>query len=570
MADEQTTNEAAGGEAAAPAERPVVGARLRRNDIALFVPKVKPLVQAMRSLKVARYDWRNRQWTIPLRKAADAYRALEAAGADVSALASLVGISAIRQVDAEEIIVKFPELFPHQREGVRFLASSRGAILADDMGLGKTRQAIIALGERRPEGNLLVVCPASLKLNWRREIQVVYPDAEVRIINGPDPVVPARWTIINYDLLARKRPEIVANLWSGVIFDEAHYIKNATAARSKAALAIAERIEDCYLLTGTPVMNRPIELFNLLRAIDHPLSVSYIEFGKRYCDGKWDGYGWDFSGASNLDELKARTEGSILARRKEDVLDLPPKLRSEVPVPLDPNKYRELEQQFVGLAQQQRQKYQGNVRWNELLPVMTKLRHAVAKDKAKHTARLVRDALEQGEKAIVFTGFNAVADTLQAEFGPAAVRLTGDTSQKARQEAVDRFQSDPEVRVFVGNILAAGTGITLTAATQVFFNDLDWVPANHLQAEDRAYRIGQNRMVNVYYVSAPGTFDEIVWFVLKRKLAVLDQLDFSQRGSAPESGDARDEILQALLEQFAGFETAASAERWLKEQGKEA
>jgi len=150
------------------------------------------------------------------------------------------------------------------------------------------------------------------------------------------------------------------------------------------------------------------------------------------------------------------------------------------------------------------------------------------------------------------------------------VRLTGDTSQKARQEAVDRFQNDPEVRVLIGNILAAGTGITLTAATQVFFNDLDWVQANHLQAEDRAYRIGQNRMVNVYYVSAPGTFDEIVWYVLTRKLAVLDQLDFSQRGSAPEAGDVRNEILQALLEQFAGFETAASAERWLKGQGKEA
>lgn len=170
----------------------------------------------------------------------------------------------------------------------------------------------------------------------------------------------------------------------------------------------------------------------------------------------------------------------------------------------------------------------------------------------------------------MFTGFNAVADALQAEFGEAAVRLTGDTSQKARQEAVDRFQEDPGVRLFIGNILAAGTGITLTAATQVFFNDLDWVPANHMQAEDRAYRIGQHRMVNVYYVTAPGTFDDAVWFVLERKLRVLDQLDFSKRGEALEAGDAREEILAALLEQFDGFETAEAADRWLKGDGAEA
>lgn len=348
----------------------------------------------MRSLGDAHYDWRKREWTVPIRSAPNAYRALEAAGADVSQLASVVAAYAIRSVDAEEILLKFPELFPHQREGVRFLASSRGAILADDMGLGKTRQAIIAMGERRPEGNLLVVCPASLKLNWRREIEMVYPDAEVRIVNGPDRLVPARWTIINYDIITRKRAEIVANPWAGVIFDEAHYIKNAEAARSKTALANAERIEDCYLLTGTPVMNRPIELFNLLRAIDHPLAVSYIEFGRRYCDGKWDGYGWDFSGASNLDELKQKVQGSVLARRKEEVLDLPPKLRGRVPVPLDPAKYQALMNELIALVRDQQQKHSGNVRWNELLPAMTKLRHAIAKDKVKHTVQLLRDTLE--------------------------------------------------------------------------------------------------------------------------------------------------------------------------------
>ncbi len=528
-------------------ERVKVQATVRGNNVVIEFPKDKALVDAMRSLPVKRYDWKTRKWTVPLKYAADAFRALDAVGADAGEVAKAAGLHALRSVDAADVVSRFPELFPHQREGVRFLAASRGAILADEMGLGKTRQAIIALAERRPEGELLVVCPASLKLNWRREILRVYPDAEVRIINGPDEVLPARWTIVNYDILGRKKAALVKHKWAGVILDEAHYIKNPDAARSKAALAILDHVEDRYLLTGTPVMNRPIELFNLLRAVGHPLGDDYVEFGKRYCAGVKDQYGWDFSGASNLDELKSRTEGTILARRKEDVLDLPPKLRSTVPVELDPARYRALMEQVVVLAQEQRAANAGRVRWNELLPAFSKIRHAIAKDKAKATAALVEDAVADGEKAIVFTGFNAVADSLIRHFGDTAVRLTGETSQADRQMAVDRFQEDPSVRVFVGNILAAGTGITLTAATQVFFNDLDWVPANHLQAEDRAYRIGQQRMVNVYYVTAPGTLDDTVWDVLSRKLAILEQLDYSKRGTEQVEVSVNDEVLERLL-----------------------
>ncbi|GIW13981.1 MAG: hypothetical protein KatS3mg062_1420 [Tepidiforma sp.] len=316
-------------------------------------------------------------------------------------------------------------------------------------------------------------------------------------------------------------------------------------------MAILGQVEDRYLLTGTPVMNRPIELFNLLRAVGHPLGDDYVDFGKRYCAGFKDTYGWDFSGASNLEELKARTEGTILARRKEEVLDLPPKLRTTLDVELDRARYRAMTEELVHLAREQYEQNGGNVRWNELLPVFSKLRHAIAKDKAKHTAALVEDTLAGGEKAIVFTNFTAVADMLQKHFGDAAVRLTGETGQAARQEAVDRFQEDPAVKVSIGNLLAAGTGITLTAATQVFFNDLDWVPANHLQAEDRAYRIGQQKMVNVYYVTAPGTLDDVVWGVLERKLAVLEALDYTKRGAeGAETGRVNEEVLERLLRDF--------------------
>jgi SWI/SNF-related matrix-associated actin-dependent regulator 1 of chromatin subfamily A len=173
--------------------------------------------------------------------------------------------------------------------------------------------------------------------------------------------------------------------------------------------------------------------------------------------------------------------------------------------------------------------------------------------------------VEAGQKAVVFTCFNAVADAIQARFGDSAVRLTGDVAQAQRQEAVDRFQNDPVTTVFVGNILAAGTGITLTAATQVFFNDLDWVPANHLQAEDRAYRIGQQETVNVHYVTAPETVDDAVWAVLQRKFDILSQLDYAQ----PE-GEMAVSAAEAILAEFIARgrpgATADAADEWLRGQ----
>jgi SWI/SNF-related matrix-associated actin-dependent regulator 1 of chromatin subfamily A len=403
-------------------------------------------------------------------------------------------------------------------------------------------------------------------LNWEREIRIAQPGADVRIINGPDPLLPARWTVINYDLLGRKQSELKAHRWAGVILDEAHYIKNRDSAPSRVALSLLDRVEDRYLLTGTPVMNRPVELFNLLKAVEHPLGDDYVTFGRRYCGGVRTEYGWDFSGASNLDELKARTAGTILRRRKQDVLDLPPKIRGVVPVPLNASKYAAQVAQLQELALQNAAKHEGRVQWNVLLPLLSKLRHAIGKDKVKHTVSLVEDAISSGEKAIVFTCFNSVADALQAHFASAAVRLTGDTPAAERQRAVDRFQNDPGAMVFVGNILAAGTGITLTAATHVFFNDLDWVPANHLQAEDRAYRIGQTSAVNVHYISAAGTVDDAVWAVLARKFEILSQLDYTQTEQGAVVSVAEDILREFLGPKSAATDTADSADRWLRDQ----
>src|SRR5687767_5592936 len=231
-------------------------------------------------------------------------------------------------------------LFAHQVEGVAFLLGRRRAILADDMGLGKTRQSIVALTEATPNGPYLVICPASVKQNWRREILIALPDAEVSIV-GAEPV-PARgwtgWVIVNYDLLGRHEAALAALPWTGIVFDEAHYLKNHTSKRSRIGRKLAEAAGPdviVHALTGTPLTNRPRDLFPLLQLTRHAMAKSFLSFAKRYCAAEHNGYGWVTDGASNLEELRTELHGLMLRRTKDEVLDLPPKVRTwlEVEVP---------------------------------------------------------------------------------------------------------------------------------------------------------------------------------------------------------------------------------------------
>ena len=230
-------------------------------------------------------------------------------------------------------------LFPHQVDGVAFLLGRRRALLADDMGLGKTRQCIVALTEAAPNGPYLAVVPASVKRNWEREILTARTAARVAIV-GPN-APPKRgfdgWVIVNYDILAKHMESLEALRWTGLVFDEAHYLKNHTSQRSKLARALVTAAPDAVLhaLTGTPLTNRPRDLFPLLQLVGHPMGRSFLSFAKRYCDAHHNGFGWVTTGASNLEELRVQLHGVMLRRTKDEVLDLPPKLRTwaYVPVP---------------------------------------------------------------------------------------------------------------------------------------------------------------------------------------------------------------------------------------------
>ena len=224
------------------------------------------------------------------------------------------------------------DLYTHQIDGVAFLLARRKAILADDMGLGKTRQSILAMHHSAPGGPCLIVCPASVKSNWRREIETVLGPATPVVVVGGKVGLPESdflgWVVINYDILPKHAAGLTACRFAGIVFDEAHYLKNYRSKRSRAARSLIQSTPSeplVHCLTGTPMTNRPRDLFPLLQLVEHPLGKSFLSFAKRYCDAYRNEYGWVTEGASNIEELTVQLHGTMLRRRKEDVLDLPPK-----------------------------------------------------------------------------------------------------------------------------------------------------------------------------------------------------------------------------------------------------
>ena len=442
-------------------------------------------------------------------------------------------------------------LYPHQIEGIAFLLGRRRALLADDMGLGKTRQSVLAMVEAEGEGPYLVICPASIKRNWAREIEIVFPDAEPAIV-GPAVLPPTThrgWIIVNYELLGKNLDKLLEFDWKGVVFDEAHYLKNYQSQRSRNASKLVKEIQRdpvVHALTGTPMTSRPRDLFPLLKILDHPLGKSFLSFAKRYCDAYQGDFGLVADGASNIEELTVQLHGVMLRRTKDEVLDLPPKIRTWMDVELHPyaiQHFNRLVQNFiskfdapeaidgttesVGLSSERRDELDDSIDTTDLgtgMGRLTQVRRAIAFVKCPHTIKFVENALEQGEKVIIFTSFLNTMQRFQRHFKDRAVYVSGEVPVHERQNRVDRFENDDDLKLFIANMHIAGVGINLTAARQIVFNDLDWVPANHWQAEDRAYRIGQTGTVNVTYMIATGTVDSFVKTVLETKAALMDSI----------------------------------------------
>jgi len=425
--------------------------------------------------------------------------------------------------------------FSHQEDGIKFLLKNKKCILADDMGLGKTYQSIVGALECNAE-RVLIICPSSLKINWMREVQNFCDD--VSIISG-NHWNPSRFTIVNYDILknfhtvAERNKEyedwelmrdIVEFNPDLLILDEAHYVKNHKSKRGAILKDLSKNFgcERVWLLTGTPIANRPMDYYNLLAIIDSPITNNWVHYAKTYCDGmrfkKGGRYIWVTKGASNLDELSAKTKRTILRRKKENVLDLPEKLITPVYLELENvDGYKNVWNEY--LEQRKLDGKKGNPAKD--LVEMTLLRTFIAMETVPYTIEKTEEALELNKKTIIFCNFNDEMDAFINHFGDKCVCVRGGMSDKQKQQSVDRFQEDNSCMVFVGQIKAAGVGLTLTKAEIVIMNSLDWVPGNHEQAEDRAYRIGQSETVNIYYMLMDDTIDTLVWNILNEKKKVI-------------------------------------------------
>lgn len=455
----------------------------------------------------------------------------------------------VKNVEIDFEKYSYRPLLEHQKEGVKTLCENKKYILADDLGLGKTMTTIVASLESNSK-KILVICPASLKINWKREIEF-HTNKNVSIVEGK------KWedgdyVIVNYDILKnfhsleKDTESIIRN--SGfdlIIVDEAHAICNTQAQRTKLVNDIARITDKVWLLTGTPITSRPINYFNLLNLVDCNVAQNWMAYVRRYCNGYQFRAGnrkiWNVSGASNLEELYERTKPFVLRRLKNDVLDLPEKIITPVYMRLRSKEYEDVMGEYYEWYDKGGESNSLTMQFSKI----AKVRQIIANEKVAQTIELCENILDQDKKVIIFCNFTDSLNAIYNHFKKVAVKLDGSTPKGERQDAVDKFQTDDKVKVFVGNIKAAGVGLTLTAAETVIMNDLSFLPSDHSQAEDRAYRYGQKNTVVVYYPLFENTIEGIIYDILDKKKRIINTV---MGDTMLFEGDALENILQSINE----------------------
>lgn len=544
-----------GGKAPAPQERKASKITFQNSGkpgIKIVFPVDKEDLDRVRSLTGRRFHGESNPkfWTCPLSKGA--LESLKEWGfeLDKSLEEWLEGVS--RTVGDLAPITDIPglkgTLMPFQAKGVAWIEAKNGrALIADDMGLGKTVQALAWLQlhpELRPA---VIVCPASLKINWRNEIMNWMTDASPEIISGTKPYpTTGDILIINYDILPneyvtkmcedgkKRKFEKPRTGWVDyildrnpqvVIADEAHYVKESKTNRTKGVAKMAGKVPNFIPMTGTPAKSRPKELFSPVSMIDPSVLGNYISFGIRFCDGKNNGFGWDFSGASNLAELNTLLTSTVMIRRtKAEVLtELPDKTRSYIPFELaNYNDYTKAEKDFLGWVKAHKGD-QASLRAKkaEALTKIEVLKQIAVAGKISQAIEWVENFLEEDGKLVLFAVHKETISALYSHFKHLAVKVDGSTPNVQRNEAREQFQNNPDIRLFIGNIQSAGEGLTLTASSNVAFLELPWTPGDVTQAEDRCHRYGQKNAVNVYFLLAYGTIEEKIAELLSKKKDIL-------------------------------------------------
>mgnify|MGYP003664948923 CR=1 FL=1 len=515
--------------------------------------------EAIKEVDNWKFDMDNKCWRVPLSQAARVAefvrphcKELSDAILRIPEVSSALDMSIERvtlsqAVDAPEDMVdsiverldgKFPDglsLYPFQYVGVAFCEAANGrALIGDEMGIGKTIQAIAYSVLHPEQWPVLVVAPANVKYNWANEIAKWIPDASLCVIkNGKSELEGADFTIINYDLMAKKQDELLAEGYNLVIMDESHYIKNPKAQRTEACIALAQQAKGLICLTGTPITNRPAEFYTQLNLLRPNQFSSWWSYAKRYCDAKQTRFGWKTDGASNLSELNERARDFMVRRLLTEVIpEMPDLVEQYVPVELDDNDWHSY-QECLHQWQEQYEYYLDHppMPAGFVLNMLTDLRHECGRLKTTFAANYILDYVQQtGKQIVVFTHHRDVMDAIAAQLTDQLHLLTrgngfdiirGGVSAQQRTKTVEAFQNG-NLDVLLCATVAAKEGITLTNADTVVFVEREWVPGWESQAAHRIRRIGQeSSFCRQVFLSVPNSIDAKFDAVVKSKAAVV-------------------------------------------------
>jgi len=550
-------------------------------------PYNKELIEEIKQIPGRKYDPNEKGWDIPdqfLPMAATMVQDYYPNIADIirdfytitNPKPDLGNISSAKDID--ELDVKYSQkavqdvkdrlrtpydLYAYQEIAVAFLESriqdSKGALIGDQPGLGKTIETLAWLSLNPDKLPALIVTQASIKRNWYREVEKWMPNTRVQMLDqGKDKLdKDAEIVIINYDLIWRKgiEEQLIKRKFPVVVYDEVTSIKESSAKRTKSAKKLGRRAEFNIGLSGTPILNRPIEFYNILNLIEPKQFSSQFKFGMRYCNGYHNGFGYVFKGSSRTDELREQIQPLMIRRLKDDVLaELPAKSRRTIFIDMPGKYYQDYVAAENNLVETLRSLPSGKVS-NEyeesrmwLLSKLNYLRHIVGLSKAEEAQVIIKNFVDAGEKLVVFAHHHDVIDLIDdylTKDKVSHVSVDGRTAGPARQEAIDKFQTDPDCMVFVAST-AMGMGVTLTAASNALFVERQWTPGIEEQMEDRLHRIGQTNAVLIHYMQVEGSLDEKMDILVENKRTILNEvLDGEKKRDKGES------VINELLSELA-------------------
>jgi SWI/SNF-related matrix-associated actin-dependent regulator 1 of chromatin subfamily A len=484
----------------------------------------------------------------------------------------LIQAAGFKELPQEEYLKYVPrnileKLFDYQKEGVAYGLSRGGRVLlADEMGVGKSFQGLALLGAYMSEWPAAIICPASLKGQWYQlSEQYLKPALPVelqsrctkKVKDARDPL-DACINIMSYDIATSKADDIGAKAFKVVLLDESHFIKGRTTDRAKKLLPQLGKSKRIILLSGTPSLSRPSEIFTQVSMLRRDVFSNFHAFGERYCGASRNRFGWSYDGAANLDELNVVLESlCMICRKKSEVLsDLPPKTRERVLLTMSPEQLLVVEKSMHHLREVEKKK-------DTIDPITRKaafmsLWRDVGTAKIPSVIEYMNKMLEnESEKFLVFSHHQNVLDELEFFLRKKQVnyiRIDGKTKEEHRTRMVKEFQdieneNGPQVALL--SIMAVGMGVTLTAANTVLFAELYWTPGALLQAEDRVHRVGQTRPVTIKYLIAKATADEKIWWMLEKKIAVLgDMMGNSGARLGGQRSEFDEDLKQTDMQEF--------------------